>query len=137
MQKILFGVVTVLFITACDDNAIVNVYDKTILKTPIPCLKLSVIPETKFLTETMKSLYSFDEQCPYTLDVSYKNSITCNSTSNVQSRSISGFPSAYLSMKVRQGLSVKYSYYIDLKEDVSSKNLEKGFERLKKDLILK
>jgi hypothetical protein len=40
-------------------------------------------------------------------------------------------------MNLRKGLSVKYSYYIDLREDVEKEDLEKGFERLKKDLMIK
>jgi hypothetical protein len=137
MTKILFGIITLLLLTACEDKSIVNVYDKTILKSKIDCLKLAVFPQNKMIIQSMKSLYTFDDRCPYTLDISYKNGIRCNSTQNVQSKTINGFPSSYLNMNLRKGLSVKYSYYIDLREDVEKEDLEKGFERLKKDLMIK
>lgn len=84
----------------------------------------------------MRKLYAFEDNCPYHLDISYKNGITCNSTQNVQRKCIDGFPSAYLNMEVRKGLSLKYSYYIDLKSDVTREDIEKGFECLSKDLKL-
>jgi len=74
VKKIFFAIVTVFFISACDDTSIVNVYDKSILKSQISCLKLMLHPENKTLEKTMIQLYKFDEQCPYTLDISYKNS---------------------------------------------------------------
>jgi len=136
MKRIIFISVTLLFLTACDDNAIVNVYDKTILKVPLPCLKLTVFPENKMIKQTMETLYHFNETCPYHLDISYKNGITCNSTQNVQTKCINGFPSSYLNMEIRKGLSLKYSYYIDLMSAVSQKDIKKGFKRLDKDLHL-
>jgi len=82
----------------------------------------------------MKQLYHFDDSCPLRLDISYKNGITCNSTFNVQTKSINGFPSSYLNMELRRGLSLKYSYYVDLEEDVSPDDLKTGFSRIKEDL---
>ena len=128
---------TLFLLTACEDKSIVNIYDKTILQSKIECLKLIVVPKNERITQTMESLYTFDEHCSYALDLSYKNGIKCNSTQNVQNKCINGFPSSYLNMKLRKGLSVKYSYYVDLKEDVSEEDLEKGFDRLKKDLMIK
>jgi len=128
--------IAVWFLTACDDKAIINIYDKNIPKTPIPCLKLTVLPPNSMIQTTMERLYPFTENCPYHLDISYKNGITCNSTQNVQTKCINGFPSSYLNMEVRKGFSLKYSYYIDLKSDVTREDVEKGFERLKEDLNL-
>ena len=128
--------IAVWFLTACDDKAIVNVYDKNILKTPIPCLKLTVLPPNTMIQTTMERLYPFRENCPYHLDISYKNGITCNSTQNVQTKCIEGFPSSYLNMEVRKGFSLKYSYYIDLMSKVEQGDIEKGFERLEEDLKL-
>jgi len=125
-----------LLLTACNDKAIVNVYDKKILKTPLPCLKLTIFPKNKMISQTMESLYPFKNSCPYHLDISHKSGITCNSTQNVQTKCIEGFPSSYLNMEVRKGLSLKYSYYIDLMEDVTKEDVEEGFERLSKDLLL-
>jgi len=84
----------------------------------------------------MEKLYLFKDNCPYHLDISHKSGITCNSTQNVQTKCIEGFPSSYLNMEVRKGLSLKYSYYIDLMSDVTQEDVEKGFERLSKDLLL-
>jgi len=128
--------IAVWFLTACDDKAIVNVYDKNISTTLIPCLKLNVLPQNSMIQATMERLYPFTENCPYHLDISYKNGITCNSTQNVQTKCINGFPSSYLNMEVRKGFSLKYSYYIDLMSKVEQRDIEKGFERLKEDLNL-
>ena len=128
---------TLLFTVGCQDtHALVNVYDKSILKTPITCMKLQIFPQNVMIEQTMKSLYRFDEICPLRLAISYKNGITCNSTFNVQTKSINGFPSSYLNMELRQGLSLKYSYYVDLDENVSEDDLKAGFERIKKDLLI-
>ncbi|RRS31599.1 MAG: hypothetical protein P794_03505 [Epsilonproteobacteria bacterium (ex Lamellibrachia satsuma)] len=135
MKQIVFVCISFLFLTACGDKAIVNVYDKKIQKTPIPCLKLTVFPKNKMISQTMEKLYTFDDNCPYHLDISHKGGITCNSTQNVQTKCINGFPSSYLNMEVRKGLSLKYSYYIDLMSEADEEDVKKGFERLDKDLI--
>lgn len=129
-----FGLIIALFLTGCEDKALVNVYDKSILDTPITCMDLRVIPPNKAISNKMHSLYHFDQNCPLHLDISYKNSIVCNSTHNIQAKSIQGFPPSYLNMKLRKGFSLKYSYYIDLSSDVTDKDVEKGFNRIKKDL---
>jgi len=85
----------------------------------------------------MQHLYAFKEQCPYKLTISYKNGITCNSTFNVQTKVVNGFPKSYLNMEIRRGFSLQYSYYIDLMEDVTSEDLRKGFNRMKQDLHLR
>jgi len=82
----------------------------------------------------MQHYYRFDPTCPLQLTITYKNGITCNSTFNVQTKAVNGFPSSYLNMELREGFSLKYSYYIDLDENVTAKDLEKGFERMKEDL---
>jgi len=119
-----------------NDKAMVTVYDKTILDTPPSCMRLVVSPPDSEIEHTMRKLYAFDKTCPLQLTVSYKNHITCNSTFNVQTKSVNGFPTSYLNMEVRQGFSLKYSYYIDLMEDVTKKDLERGFERMREDLHL-
>jgi hypothetical protein len=129
------GTLFVFLFTACDDDsAMVTVYDKEILNTPVSCLKLHVFPQNRMIEETMRHLYPFDSSCPLKLEISYKNGITCNSTFNVQTKSINGFPSSYLNMEIREGFSLKYSYYIDLKEEVGPEDLKKGFERIHDDL---
>jgi hypothetical protein len=129
--------ISIFLLTACNDHAIVNIYDKSILKTPITCMKLQVFPKNEMIEQTMNRLYHFDPSCPMRLEISYKNGITCNSTFNVQTKSISGFPSSYLNMELKKGFSLKYSYYVDLTEDVTSEDIEHGFERMQEDLIIK
>lgn len=124
------------FFVGCGDDALVTVYDKTLLQEPAKCLSLYVTPPNDMIETTLKRLYHFDEDCPLHLQVSYKNGIRCNSTFNVQSKAIGGFPSSYLNMELRKGFALQYSYYIDLKEDVTPRDLEKGFEKIKEDLRL-
>jgi hypothetical protein len=131
-----FAAAAVFFLGGCDSKPMVNVYDKSILNTPIACLRLVVTPPDRKIESAMRKLYRFDQTCPMQLTVSYKNGITCNSTFNVQTKSVNGFPSSYLNMELRKGFSLKYSYYIDLMEDVTPKDLEKGFARMKEDLDL-
>lgn len=134
MKKISPKWLILFLLTGCEDKAIVNIYDKTILNTPVTCMSLNVVPANETITQKMKTLYRFDPKCSLHLNISYKNSIVCNSTYNVQTKSIQGFPTSYLNMEVRQGLSLKYSYYIDLTSEVSGEDLQKGFERIKRDL---
>ncbi|AKF25318.1 hypothetical protein YH65_07890 [Sulfurovum lithotrophicum] len=136
MKKTISLCICLFFLSACGDKAIVNVYDKNILKTPLPCLKLTVFPKNEMIQKTMEGLYTFDKSCPYHLDITHKSGIACNSTQNVQTKCINGFPSSYLNMEVRKGLSLKYSYYIDLMSDVTEEDVKKGFERLNDDLVL-
>ena len=44
-------------------------------------------------------------------------------------------PSAYLRLELKRDKTLLYSYYIDLDEMLGNKQLEKGFSRLKKDLL--
>jgi hypothetical protein len=125
-----------LFLNGCNDKAIVNTYDKTISQKPIKCLKLTMHPGQAALEKTMRDLYRFDPSCPLRLEISYKNGITCNSTHNIQSKAVNGFPSSYLTMEIRKGLSLKYSYYIDLDEAVTPEDLRRGFDRIREDLRL-
>lgn len=134
INKIPLGIFLILLLTGCEDKPIVTVYDQSILQTPIACMRLNVLPDDTAITKTMHSLYPFDKDCPLYLSITYKNNIVCNSTHNVQSKSINGFPTSYLNMEIRKGFSLQYSYYIDLTEDVNSEDLKKGFKRMSKDL---
>ena len=100
-------------------------------------MKLQVFPENKTIEKTMHRLYHFDDSCPLRLEISYKNGITCNSTFNVQTKSMNGFPSSYLNMELKQGFSLKYSYYVDLMEDVREEDLKRGFARMQEDLTFR
>jgi len=113
----------------------VNVFDEKIAKEEISCLKLVVFD--KDVKETLQELYSFDESCDVLLEVSLKSSITCNSNQNVDKKILSNFPSSYLRMQLYKGKTLFFSYYIDLKESVSKKDVKNAFLRVQKELNFK
>ncbi len=99
-------------------------------------MQLQVTPPNSKYEKTLRRLYPFTKECPLQLTLSYKAGITCNSTYNIQQKSLNGFPSAYINLELRQGFRLKYSYYKDLDEAATSKDIEKGFKRLESDLHL-
>ena len=109
-------------------------YDKNFSKPP--CLKLAIFPPDEMLQNSMKGLYEFDKTCKYTLQVSKKGGITCNSTHNAGKKTTSNFPSGYLKIDITKGSKRLYSYYIDLTKDVTRGDVENGFKRVKSDLKL-
>ena len=123
-----------LLLTACDEKPIVTVYKKEIVTAPPTCLKLQVQSSNKQIINILEEMYDFNSSCSYRLDVNYKEGIHCNSTNNACSSALGNFPHSYLNMEIRKGFSLYYSYYIDLKEEVSDSDLEKGMERIKDDL---
>jgi len=125
-----------LFWSGCSDDAVVIVFDKTITNEKIPCLAL-FIPKPDLQVEgTLRSLYHFDKDCAWKLEVTKKDSIVCNSTQNVQKKALAHFPSSYLKMQIKKDDQLKYSYYIDLDESLTQEDVVQGFQRIKKDLIL-
>ncbi len=122
-------------LTACDDSKpVVNIYHKEITQTPLPCMKLTVFPEEKDLSDALMKLYPFKNDCPLVLSVSYKSSIHCNSGYNACRQALGNFPTSYLKMELRRGLGLQYSYYIDLNSKPDGADVQKGFERMEKDL---
>ncbi|MBN2825480.1 MAG: hypothetical protein JXQ76_09165 [Campylobacterales bacterium] len=116
------------------DKKIINVYDKKILTTPIDCLSLAIDPPNMMMQQTMQKLYDFKEGCKYTLAISYRNCIQCNANFNIQTKAIQGMPSSYLNMEIKEGRSLKYSYYVDLRSNVDEEDLQSGFRHLKNKL---
>ena len=127
----------IILFEGCGDNATVTVYDKNITQTTIPCLRLQIFPESGHISHTMKKLYTFRKECPYRLEIGYKNGIHCNSTGNVQLKATEGFPSSYLRFEIARGMKLEYSYYIDLQSDVTEQDLKRAWERVTSDLRLK
>lgn len=123
-----------LLLSGCGETPITTVYDKSILKQKPSCLKLSVIPEDKQIGSTLQHLYDFNQSCGYRLDVSFKQSIVCNSHYNAQSKALGKMPNSYLKMELRHGLKLQYSYYIDLDHKPDKEDLEEGFEQFREDL---
>jgi len=115
----------------------VTVYDRNVTRGEIPCLRLRVFPPDPEAKRVMETLYTFASECPYTLQISTKSGIHCNSNANAPTKTLSNFPSAYLRMELRRGMRLLYSYYIDLTASPTASDIEKGFERMQEDLRLR
>ena len=133
-MKAYFFLLLLLFITGCDSKPLITVYEKSILNKKIDCMQLSVMPKDKQIASTLQHLYPFSQTCSYRLEVSFKQSIVCNSHYNAQSKALGKMPSSYLKMELRKGLSLQYSYYIDLDHKPDKEDVEEGFERFSEDL---
>jgi len=134
IYRTMFAILVAILLTACNDNVIVTVYDKTVTKRPISCLSLRIIPDDPKMRNTLERLYLFKEGCKQRLEVTYKSQIVCNSPYNAPRKTLSNFPTSYLNMEIRRGFSLQYSYYIDLDHKPGAEDIEKGFERMKGDL---
>ena len=135
IKNIVYMMLVIIF-NSCSDNAMVTVYDKKVFQENVTCLHLVVFPPDEKITTTLKSLYSFQESCDFSLNISKKSGITCNSTHNVDKKVLSSFPSSYLNMSLYKKGSLVYSYYIDLENGVNESDLKDGFARVKEDLQL-
>ncbi len=129
-------IVLAMLLGGCSDNAVVTVYDKTFAQKKVECMKLLVFPPDSTITNTLKSLYPFDEHCSTVLEVSKKEGITCNSNQNYEKKALEGFPTSYLKLQISKNKKLLYSYYIDLKESVTQEDVKEAFKRVKSDLIL-
>lgn len=132
MKKLLF-IFASLFLLGCNDGSQVFVYDKKILDAKIECMSLTVFPPNKSIENTLSSLYHFKKECEYELVVSYKTSITCNSNQNADKKAF-GLPQSYLRMELKKGANLQYTYYKDLQDNLTSKDVQNGFERMKGEL---
>ena len=126
-----------LFLSGCSERPIVTIYDANITQTPIPCLSLRVSPPDESARKTIAALYPFKAECPYTLTLTTKEEIVCNSFANAPRKAAGNFPSAYLRLELHRGLRLLYSYYVDLTHAPGASDIRKGFERLREDLPLK
>lgn len=125
-----------LFFTACEDKAMVTLHAKEFSQKKIPCMRLVVFPPDKMIQGSLKELYTLDDSCAFKLEVSKKSGITCNSNQNSDKKALSNFPSSYLKIVVRKDSRLIYSYYIDLLDAVSERDVIDAFERVQKDLKL-
>lgn len=129
---ILIVLFTLLF--GCSDDAMVNIFNKSIKERKIECMRLVVFHPDKEIENTLNELYKFSEDCSLKLELSKKEGITCNSNQNLDKKVLSKFPESYLRMVLKEGNSLVYSYYIDLEEDVKVEDIKKAFNRINKDL---
>jgi hypothetical protein len=135
-MKLLYLSLVLLFLGCSSDNAMTKVYQQNLPKDGFSCLKLQVFPPNEKVEESFKKLYSFNENCEFTLQVEVKGGITCNSNHNLQKKALGAFPSSYINMQLNQKSQKIYSYYIDLKEDVNDKDIQNAFERMSEELNL-
>ncbi len=121
-----------LILTSCSDNAVVRT-DKKELEN-VHCMKLVIFPPDAILKSAAEKLYDFDEKCPYTLSLSQKSGITCNSNYNVDKKTLSTFPSGYIRMDLSKGSQNIFSYYKDLTHKADEDDVKDAFDALKKNL---
>ncbi len=135
-MKIFLYLIPLIFFVACEEKATPSVIISSDLKRPIHCMKLNKLADDKELLSHLEKLYAFDDSCPLTLTLSSKKDIVCNSTNNMMSKNMGKFPKSFVKLELREGMKVEYSYYVDLYSNVDEDDVEEGFERLKKDLIM-
>jgi len=131
--KIFVPIVYSVLLSSCDKDAQVTFYDKSLKNNKITCL--SFIPKDNPLDKELTKLYNFNQNCPYRLELSYKSNIVCNSPYNAPQKAITEFPNAFITLEVKKGFSLEYSYYKDLTHKPTIDDLKDGFERLKKDIL--
>jgi len=137
MFKLFFTSLIALSFLSCSDSAIVTRYNEKALTTPIPCMRLELSPFNIVTMHTLQNLYSFDEKCNYSLTLSQKSAIVCNSSFNSDKKALTKFPTSYLSFTLKKGSELLYSYYVDLSDDVEESDIKRGFKRLREDIKLK
>ncbi|WP_373071586.1 hypothetical protein [Sulfurimonas sp.] len=96
-------------------------------------MRLLVFPPNKNIENSLNDLYVFDQNCEVDLIVSYKNSITCNSNQNVDKKAY-GMPSSYIRYEIKKENKLYYSYYIDLDDDITKKDIKAGFDKMLDEL---
>ncbi len=135
MKSSIVGIIISLLLVSCTEKPKATVHVDKNLALPISCMKLNTIGVEKPFVKTLRSLYTFDESCPFNLTISYKKDIVCNSNYNSLAKSTGKFPRSFLKFELRNGLEVRYSYYIDLLDNVESEDVRAGFNRLKHDIL--
>ncbi len=99
-------------------------------------MRLVIFPPDNTVSTALTPLYNFNKSCNFSLNVSKKGGITCNSSHNIDKKALKKFPTSYLNMTLKKNGRLVYSYYIDLEKDVVTSDIEKGFKRLQSDLKL-
>ena len=126
-----------LFFTACEEKSEPRVTKSTTISSDISCLQLDSLGVDKLFVNKLNSLYSFNKNCDFSLNISSKKDIVCNSSHNMMSKNMGKFPKSFIKLEVRRGMKIEYSYYIDLFHNADEDDLAEGFNRLKRDLQLK
>ena len=134
VKKMQLLTASLFILTGCTQKGERTFYDKNITNQTIPCMKLAVTPPNKQMAQTMRQLYRFTQSCPYTLTLSYKSGIVCNSHYNAQTKALGKMPNSYMNLELRRGFKLLYSYYIDLDHKPGEEDIREGFETLRNDL---
>jgi len=134
VQSVFSLLFALVLLNSCGNSAQRTFYDKTLKTNKLTCLNF-IKKDNSSLEKELEKLYKFDKNCPYTLKISYNSNIVCHSTYNVPKKVNSSFPSAFLTLSVRKGLDIKYSYYIDLTANPTIGDLKEAFETLKSDIL--
>ncbi|MBU1928045.1 hypothetical protein KKG77_03500 [bacterium] len=98
-------------------------------------MKLVLFPPYEKIENYLQSLYIFDTNCSYRLEVEMKSGITCNSNQNYQKKTLGEFPTSYLKIQITENKKLQYSYYRDLKEEVKVSDVERALKRINEDLL--
>ena len=131
-MRIFYVVISLFLLAGCSDNASITKSSKDL--KDVDCMRLVVFPPNKFLTTTMQSLYKFDENCSYKLEVSQKSGIVCNSNQNADKKILANFPSGYIRLDLSKGSKNIFSYYKDLTNRATKEDVTKAFDSLKNEL---
>jgi len=124
----IIGVVFFFFGCSDDDNATV-IQSKQELQN-VKCMRLVVFPPDKFLSDAAHKMYHFSKNCSYTLTLSQKSGIACNSNQNASQKILANFPSGYIRLELTKGDKTIFSYYKDLTHKVEKRDIQKAFETL-------
>ncbi|BBG66747.1 hypothetical protein NNO_2044 [Hydrogenimonas sp.] len=133
--KILIFSFSILFSGGCGNTPVVKIYPKG-ENAHIECLSLDIYPMNDDIRRSLEKLYPFDPSCKTVLEVRHKENISCNANHNAFHKAVGGFPGNFLRMEVRKGLTLLYSYYIDLDSKAGAEDAKRAFERIKRDLDL-
>ena len=130
----LYTIIFLFLLAGCSDNVSITKSSKDL--KDVDCMRLVVFPPNRFLTTTMRSLYNFDENCSYKLEVSQKSGIVCNSNQNADRKILANFPSGYIRLDLSKGNKNIFSYYKDLTQRATKEDVKKAFDSLKRELHL-
>ena len=133
MRKILYFFL-LFFLFGCSDNSITKKYKQNLVDKQIDCLSMLVFPSDQGIEDSLNKLYDFNDSCNYKLQVSKKGGIICNSSHNLQKKVLNNFPSGYLKMNLYSGNIPLYNYYIDLKNEPTSSDVERAFSKIREEL---
>ncbi len=128
------GVGLVLMLSGCEDKSIVNLYDKSLQKHPPKCLALTTVLQDASMEKAVRDRFHFDPKCLWRLVIDYKRNIQCTSNQNSERKALGAFPSSYLRMEIWHGMSVAYSYYIDVPRAANPDDIARAIARIKSDL---